>query len=172
MRESNQALFNTGSVLAVDDAMLEELKRRARTALHRRYRLCLHHTPDDPVQEMIVVHCRENYSRPHFHRSASSCLVLDGELSVFLFDDDGQVTQRVDLGPRGSGKPFTFWIGPDVWHMPVCQTPQLVFYETMTGPFRRDDVNVWAPWSPAEDDPAAIEAYLQCLGIDRAHVST
>lgn len=166
MRESNQALFNTDSVLAVDEAMLEELKLRALTAPHRRYRLCLHHTPDDAVQEMIVVHCRDNYSRPHHHNTASSCLVLEGELSVFLFDGDGQVTQRVDLGPRGSGKPFTLWIGAGVWHMPVCQTPQLVFYETMTGPFRRDDVNIWAPWSPPEDDPAAIEAYLRGFGVD------
>jgi len=168
MRESNQALFNTEDVLRVDEALIVELKRRALSAPSRRYRLCLHQSPDELVQEMIVVHCRDNYSRPHHHpTTASSMMILEGELAVFLFDDAGRVTERVDMGPRESGKPFTLRLAPQVWHMPVCRSSQLVFYETMTGPFRRDAINAWAPWSPAEDDEAGIAAYLAGLGIAR-----
>jgi cupin fold WbuC family metalloprotein len=165
MRESNQALFNTDEVLVVDQTLITHLKERALKAPQRRFRLCLHHSSDEPVQEMIVVHCRENYSRPHYHRAPSSCMILEGELTVVLFDDAGHVTQRIEMGARESGKPFTIRIGPDCWHMPVCTSKQLVFYETMTGPFERDTVNVWAPWSPAEDDPEAIAAYLRSLGF-------
>ena len=168
MRESDQAFFNTDDVLQVDDAMIATLKERALTAPHKRFRLCLHQSPDEQVQEMIVVHCRDNYSRPHHHPdTASSMMILEGELSVFLFDDDGNVTGKLELGPRESGKPFTLRVEAGVWHMPVCRTEQLVFYETMTGPFRRDAVNAWAPWSPAEDDAVGIETYLAGLGISR-----
>jgi len=167
MRESNQALFNTDAVLTVDEEMIAHLKERALTAPHRRFRLCLHESEEEQVQEMLVVHCRENYSRPHYHHAASTCVILDGALTVFLFDAAGNVTETVELAARGSGKPFTLRLGPNVWHMPVCRTPQLVFYETMTGPFRRDEVNVWAPWSPAEDDAEGIERYLGKFGIER-----
>jgi glucose-6-phosphate isomerase len=166
MRESNQALFNTDDVIVVDQAMIDYLKQRALDAPTRRFRLCLHQSPDELVQEMIVVHCRDNYSRPHHHPdTASSLTILEGDLTVLLFDERGEVTRTLELGARGSGKPFTLRLAANVWHMPVCRSPQLVFYETMTGPFRRDAINAWAPWSPAEDDEAGIAAYLAGLGI-------
>jgi glucose-6-phosphate isomerase len=114
---------------------------------------------------MIVVHCRDNYSRPHKHAVPTSCLVLKGELTVVLFDDAGRETRRIELA-ADAARPFALRIGPDVWHMPVCRTEQVVFYETLTGPFERDRVNVWAPWSPPEDDREAIARYLRSLGFD------
>jgi len=47
----------------------------------------------------------------------------------------------------------------------VCRTEQLVFYETLEGPFERESMNEWAPWSPAEDDPEAIAKYLRSFGF-------
>ena len=165
MRESDVALFNTDDVLSVDDALVERLKQRARTSPSRRFRLCLHRSADEAVQEMIVVHCRENYSRPHRHSVASSMLVLEGELTVVVFDDAGNVSRRIDMGPRASRKPFTLRVGANIWHMPVCRTEQLVFYETLEGPFERERMNDWASWSPGEDDPKAIAKYLRSLGF-------
>jgi cupin fold WbuC family metalloprotein len=162
MRENEHAFLNDQSVLAVDTELVEELKRRAWTAPHRRFRLCLHHSPADAVQEMIVVHCRENYSRPHRHPGlASTCLILEGTMDLYLFEDDGSIREVLHLGAPASGRPFTVRVGPDEWHMPVCTTPQLVFFETMQGPFDRDAVNEWAPWSPGEDDAQGIREYLQ-----------
>lgn len=165
MRDSDQALFHDGELLVVDEQMIALLKRRALGAPHRRFRLCLHQSQDEAVQEMLVVHCRDNYSRPHAHPIPSSMLVLEGALTVFTFTDDGAVDRRIELGPRGSGKPFCLRLEAGVWHMPVCRTPQLVFYETMAGPFRRDAVNLWAPWSPDEDDADGITAYLAGLRV-------
>lgn len=165
MRDSDQALFNDGEVLVVDEELIAELKRRAVAAPHRRFRLCLHQSQEEAVQEMLVVHCRGNYSRPHAHPIPSSMLVLEGALTVYTFADDGAVLRRIELAARGSGKPCVLRLEAGVWHMPVCRTPQIVFFETMAGPFRRDDINRWAPWSPAEDDTAGIPRYLAAFGV-------
>jgi len=165
MRESKDALFNTDDVLLVDAKLIAGIKRRALHSATHRFRLCLHRTPEDAVQEMIVVHCRDNYSRPHCHRIATSMMIVEGEATVLLFDDEGNVTRRIEMGPRESGRPFTLTLAPSLWHMPVCRSEQLVFYETQQGPFVRDRLNLWAPWSPAEDDPRAIAAYLRRLGV-------
>jgi cupin fold WbuC family metalloprotein len=165
MRETKRALFNTATVMPVDDRLIEDLKARARAASSRRFRLCLHASPDDPTQEMVVVHCRDNYSRPHAHDSPLTLLVIEGEMRVLLFDDTGTVTRTVDLAPFGGGKPFALHLTPAQWYMPVCTTQQVVFYETKRGPFDRDTTNRWATWSPAEDDEAGIAAYRRTLGI-------
>ena len=73
--------------------------------------------------------------------------------------------RRVELGHKDSGKPFMLTVGAHVWHMPVCTSAQIVFYETQAGPFERDRVNVWAAWSPREDDAGAIARYLKSLGF-------
>jgi glucose-6-phosphate isomerase len=165
MRETDQALFNDEDVLVVDAALIEKLKARATRSPSRRFRLCLHRSREDAVQEMIVVHCRDNYSRPHAHHVASSMTILEGEVTVVFFDDRGNEIRRVAMGAKDSGKPFALNVGAGVWHMPVCTTAQLVFYETQAGPFERERVNLWAAWSPAEDDPRAIARYLKALGF-------
>jgi cupin fold WbuC family metalloprotein len=91
--------------------------------------------------------------------------MLEGELSVYLFDANGNVTGVVDLTAPGTGKAFSLRLAAQCWHMPVCRSEQAVFYETMTGPFSREAMNAWAPWSPDEDDEAGIAAYKRVLGI-------
>ena len=82
-----------------------------------------------------------------------------------FFDGEGRETRRVELGTKESGKPFSLTVGAHVWHMPVCTSVQLVFHETQAGPFERERVNLWAAWSPREDDPSSIARYLKSLGF-------
>ena len=68
-------------------------------------------------------------------------MILEWKLTVLLFDDTGAVTRRIELAAPGAGLLFVLRLDPNVWHMPVCRSELLVFYETMTGPFRRDAVD-------------------------------
>jgi len=166
VRETPQALFNDDELVVVDQLLIERLKQGARQAPTRRFRLCLHQSTADLVQEMIIVHCRDNYSRPHQHPdTATSLLVVEGAIAFFLFDADGRVTETIHLGPPGGRSPCALRLAAKRWHMPVCTSDVVVFYETMTGPFQRETINVWAPWSPEEHDAAGIAAYRQQLGI-------
>jgi cupin fold WbuC family metalloprotein len=166
MQEAPQAMFNTAEVLAVGDALVEDLKSRALASTTRRYRLCLHHSPEDALQEMLIVHCRGNYSRPHRHPgAASTMLMVAGEMSCILFDDVGRITERIDLSPPQSGRPFLLRVAAGRWHMPLCRSEQAVFLETMIGPFDRETGNQWAPWSPAENEHEAIANFLGTFGV-------
>lgn len=135
MREAEGAIFNTDPVLAVGRETIEMLKERARRSPTLRYRFCLHHSTADPIQEMIVVHCRDNDSRPHAHPAASvSYTMIEGEMTVVLFDPDGNETDRIELAAPGHGRNVCLRLAPGIMYMPVCRSETAVFHETLSSP--------------------------------------
>ena len=138
---------------------------RAQRAPRGRYRLCLHASTEDRVQEMVVATTAASYGRPHCHPDGPASLyVIEGELAFFVFDAAGRVQRKVELGARGGGRPFCVRVAPGVWHMDLVRSGAAVFLETMAGPFVKDRSNLYAPWAPAEGDAAAVRAFLQSLG--------
>ena len=164
MRETESALFNDSDLIEVRADMIEMLKRRARTSPTRRFRLCLHHSPSDPTQEMIIVHCRDTYSRPHRHPGRSmSYHIIEGEMTVYLFDDRGRVTGRIETGPLGSGKTCHFRLSSGGWYMPVTRTETVVFSEVLTGSNVGGEATTYAPWAPEPENADAVAAFLASL---------
>ena len=167
MRELKEAMFNTERAVAVDQAMIEDLKARAAGAPRHRFRLCLHHAPEDAVQEMIIAQLRASYCRPHCHPDTSTSVqLLEGDLTVMLFDNEGHVTERIDLGPRDTGKCFCLRLEPGCWHMDVPRSEVSVTYETMAGPFVKGRSNVFAEWAPDDIDTEAVAAFLESIGLE------
>ncbi len=159
-----EAIFNKDEVITVSAETVEDLKRRALQASRGRFRLCLHRSHDDAIQEMVIACRRGTYLRPHRSRSGrdKSYHVVDGELAFFLFDDDGHVSRRIDLGSPGSSKPFHVRYAAGVWHMPVVLSEAVVYFEFNAGPYHEGIDPEYAPWSLTEDDDRAAE-YLSML---------
>jgi glucose-6-phosphate isomerase len=161
-----EAEFNTEPIREVDAATIDALKRRTDESPRGRYRLCLHRDTDHPVQEMVIVCDRGTYFRPHRHPQikGESLHMIEGELTVFFFDDSGKVIRTVELGAPGAGKTFYYRQDGNLWHLHVPRTDRVVFHETRTGPFNRDADNEYAPWSPEESDTTAVHAFLTKIG--------
>ena len=164
LREESGALFNTAALVQVDAGTVEMLKARATAAAKRRFRLCLHNSTQDPVQEMVVVHCGGMYSRPHRHPGrCMSFQMIEGEQLVYLFDESGGVTDVIEMGGAGSGKTFCFRLQAGRWYMPVTQSEYVVFHETLAGPNRNGEGTEYARWSPVEEDHEGIRAFLDSM---------
>lgn len=161
----SEALLNRDSIVAVGPSTVEDLVRRAESAPKRRFRLCLHRSPSDRVNEMVTVLCKDTYVRPHRHPEGKteSYHVLQGQLTVLLFDDRGNVTQRVDLAEPGRGKPSLFRLAKPVWHMPVVRTEHLVMHEVFQGPFDKESDVEYSSWSPDELDEPAARGFLDAV---------
>jgi glucose-6-phosphate isomerase len=115
---------------------------------------------------MVLVLCGRSYLRPHRHpaNKNESYHVLEGELAVYLFDDEGQVTRTIELGAAHTGRPFLYRLCAPLWHMPVPHSPVVVYHEVMTGPFDKDRDVEYASWSPEEGNEKAVEAFLRTCG--------
>ena len=126
------------------------LESRAAKTSRRRIRICTHLDSGDLLHEMLIVHTRETYVRPHKHLSkCESFHVITGEVDVVLFEEDGTVCQAISMGEHASGKRFYYRLNEPRYHTLLIRSEVLVFHEITTGPFRREDT-VFAPWAPEE----------------------
>jgi cupin fold WbuC family metalloprotein len=159
---SDEVFIATGGVVQVRDADVALIVRKGTTNARKRARLCAHPGPDDKLHEMLIVLDRGTYIRPHRHGGKSESFhVIEGELDVVLFHDDGTVRDVVRMGPYGSGRAFYYRLMEPCYHAVLINTPHVLFHETTNGPFDRAEVD-FAPWSPAEGDPA-VPAFVEKL---------
>ncbi|HVZ23104.1 MAG TPA: WbuC family cupin fold metalloprotein [Vicinamibacterales bacterium] len=158
--ESAEVLYATDRIVTVDRAAVEELKRAASRNPRGRIRLCAHPDVDDRLHEMLIVHNRQAYVRPHKHLGKSESFhVIEGDVDVVIFDDDGAVADVIPMGAYGSGRAFFYRIATPIYHTLLIRSDVLVFHEATNGPFDRADT-MFAPWAPEDSHPQEVQVFL------------
>jgi cupin fold WbuC family metalloprotein len=170
---STEAEFNAEDIVEVGQGTVARLIRKAAESPRLRYRLCLHHSLDRLVHEMIIVANRSTYIRPHRHPPGKdeSYYIIQGELAVFIFDAVGNVTRVLEMGEYSTGKTALYRLSASIWHLPVPRSEWVVYHEVFTGPFQKERDVEYAPWSPPETDTAAVAHYMTGLLALRAGLS-
>ena len=135
----NNVLINSAEVFILKNEIIEKLKKIAIKHPLKRARLCLHENLENKVHEMIIVAHKDGKIEPHKHPSSKpeSYHVLEGELKVSIFDDDGSVKQTYFL--KEDSHPKMYRIKGNVWHQPVPVTDWVVYHEVATGPFIKEE---------------------------------
>jgi cupin fold WbuC family metalloprotein len=155
--------FPGQDIIAIHPRQLADLKTAAAAAPLRRARLCLHQSHHDAVQEMVIAFCRDTYNRPHRHRDKSESFhVIEGQVAVVFFDDEGNVTHRIHLGPPTEGGPFLYRLCSNRWHAVIPLTDFVILHETTAGPFDPNHTE-FAPWSPDGRKREEVLAFLSRL---------
>jgi cupin fold WbuC family metalloprotein len=160
---NKEVLYVTEEIAQISASDIEWLKRKALANDRRRIRLCFHKNVDDAIHEMLIVHTKDTYVRPHKHLNKSeSFYVIEGSADMVIFDEEGGVTQAIPLGEYSSGRKFYYRMASAFYHTLVIHSDFLVFLETTKGPFVRSDT-VFASWAPQESDTAGCQKYKQKL---------
>jgi cupin fold WbuC family metalloprotein len=162
-RRESAEVFYAEPGAAVDAEQIAELKRAASQNPRKRVRLCAHDDTAAAVHEMLIVHERGTYVRPHKHLDkAESMHVIEGLVDVVVFDESGDVARVIPMGDYQSGRAFYNRLGPATYHTLVIRSDVLVFHETIEGPFERRSA-VFASWAPEDGDAKAVDTYLSEL---------
>lgn len=156
-------IYNSNEVLELSKNDLSVLRELSENAELRRSRICLHMSEEDSVQEMVVGLCRDSYIRPHRHIGKSeSYHIIEGELTVILFDESGQVTNRIEMSATDARLNLIYRLSKETWHTVIPRTEYVVFHEVTNGPFIRSDTQ-YAGWAPHESESDAIVLFLEEL---------
>ena len=160
---NEEVFFTTETITCVGSAEIDFLKERARGNRRQRARLCAHRGADEVVHEMLIVHARDCYVRPHKHRQKSESFhVIEGELQVVIFDDAGQVVRVIRMGEFGSGGVFYYRLDEGLFHTVIPVSNWVVFHETTKGPFDRAET-IFAEWAPTDEQLEEQQVFLQQL---------
>ncbi len=165
--ESPEVFYSGEPVTVVTPGLIARLKAQAWSTPRKRSRLCVHESVSAAVHEMIIVHHRDVYVRPHRHtRKSESFHCIEGDVRIVLFDDCGNIERLIDVDGSAGG-PFFVRIPPAVFHTLLIRSEWLVFHETTAGPFDGAQLET-APWSPLDTDVAGIAAFRARLDCGAA----
>ncbi len=160
---SEEVLFGDDRVIKVSRADMESLKERARHNPRKRIRLCAHKDVEDKLHEMLIVHTKDTYVRPHKHLTKSESFhVIEGSVDVVIFDEAGGIVEVIQMGDYSSGRRFYYRISEPCYHTLLISSDFLVFHETVNGPFRKADT-VFPSWAPDENDAATQKQFIERL---------
>ena len=117
---------------------------------------------------MFIALSKQTYIQPHRHRQKSESFhVVDGEVDVVLFEDDGAIHEVVRLGPFGSGRAAFYRLDSPRYHTLVIKSEFLLVHEVTNGPFDRR-LTEYAPFAPGEENVEVINDYGRRLALQLA----
>lgn len=162
-RLNDEVLYTTDEVVQLDSGDIRELKRKAKVNSRRRIRICVHRDVSELIHEMLIIHEKTCYVKPHKHiNKTESFHIIDGLVDIILFNEDGSIKLIIPMGDYKSGRKFFYRLPPSIYHTLLIQSDVLVFHEITNGPFRPQDT-VWAPWAPFEHQIHEVEEYRKLL---------
>jgi cupin fold WbuC family metalloprotein len=154
-----EAFRECDAIVEIGPDWLVRLKRAALDSPLGRSRVCVHVDDAATVQEMILAMRQDVLFRPHRHlKKTESFHMIEGALDIVVFDLDGTPTRAIQLSTIGSGKPFYYRLNESLFHAVLPRTPLVVFHETTTGPFAKNDAQ-FTDWAP--QDPTRLRAFLE-----------
>ncbi|MBL4759659.1 MAG: WbuC family cupin fold metalloprotein [Mariprofundaceae bacterium] len=164
---TGEAAFSFENILALTPEHINDIKRRAKESPRQRYRLCMHHSLDDQIQEMVIAGTNDTYMPPHRHPKgkSESYHMIEGTMTVYFFNDEGEVIHTLEIGDANSGKPCLYRLSSNEWHMPVPNSEWVVYHECYVGPFDREHDMELASWAPHEKDYDGVQVFLNKLSL-------
>ena len=143
-------------------ADLQALSFKARKSDRLRTNMNIHETPDAEVQRFFLAFEPDTYIRPHRHPETHKWelfIVLEGELELLLFNDAGEITERVSLSAADTR---VVEIPPNTWHSYVCLQSGTLALEVKQGGYLPTAEQDFLAVSPAENTPG-VSAYFEWL---------
>ena len=148
----------------IDKQLLDETTARAKLSPRLRMNYNFHQDLDEPINRLLNALEPDTYLRPHRHCNPDKVeifFLLRGKLVVFLFDDEGQITDIIPMDPlKGC---YGGEITAGIWHGLLVLESGTVVYEIKEGPFAPLTPENFAPWSPPPEDTNAVNDYMRKL---------
>ena len=152
-----------GKVVQFGEEEIAFLKEMASNSDRKRARICAHKTDKDSLHEMLIVMASSSYVKPHRHIGKSESFhIIEGEVDVVIFNEEGVIKEVVQLGAKGTGKNLFYRLSNSEFHTILVRSEFLVLHEVTDGPFERDKT-VWACFAPDEGETLETINYIKKL---------
>lgn len=139
------------------------IKKVALETPRLRARICAHLTGEDLLHEMLIAISCKSYIHPHRHVIKSESFhVVEGIVDIIVLDEWGEISEIVELGPPGSGRPFYYRMSESKFHTLRIHSNILVVHEVTNGPLEANGT-VMAEFAPNEANKTEVAIYEKLL---------
>jgi len=159
IHKSPEVFSKEGTIATIGAEDVEMLRKAVGRVAKRRVRINMHPSTDDLLHEMIIAITPSSYICPHKHPGKSEAFhIIEGEVDVVVFDDDGEIMRVISLAAKGGRHPFYYRMSAAYFHALIVRSDLLVIHEITNGPYRPRDT-VYASFAPDELDAPAAKAF-------------
>ncbi len=159
VQTSPEVFLAEGPISSIGQGELNTLKAAAKASVKRRARINAHPDAEDALHEMIIAIDAASYIRPHKHPGKSEAFhIIEGEVDIIVFGDDGAIERIVPLGPPGGRRSFYYRMSAPLFHTLIIRSDILIVHEITNGPFH-PQATVFADFAPDEREPEKAAAY-------------
>ena len=162
MREIIQ---NKKKIVTYNKNIISKIKKLADISKKKRSRVIIHLDRNSKVNEMLICLKKDSYIQPHIHPTCKteSYHVIEGEMSVYIFNQKGKVSKIVNMGDYKKGSIFYYRMNKGTFHMPVATSKYCIYHEVFAGPFKKKRDVKYSEWSPDENDKLNVDEYFKNL---------
>ncbi|MBF0409938.1 MAG: cupin fold metalloprotein, WbuC family [Candidatus Riflebacteria bacterium] len=147
-------------VVFLTKEIINELKKIAFRE-KRNIRISMHQSQKSELHNMIILHHKNTYVRPHKHLlKAEAYHLIEGSQIVFVFNEEGQVLRRLDVSIEGN---LLYRFEKNYYHFSVPTSDYVIFHESRIGPFIPGGDSFFAPWAPEVEDTLSVNSYIDNL---------
>jgi len=142
----------------LDSPLFERLRTEAQASPRRRAHYRLHAEDGDPIQRLCMAVEPGSYIRPHRHPEPGKfelLIALSGRIALLIFDAEGRIESRTELAADGAVSAAELPAG--AWHTLAALEPGSALLEVKPGPYVAAADKDFAPWAPAEGEPAVAQ---------------
>lgn len=160
--KSEEILYPVNSdIVTICQNEVKQLIENSKHTARKRMRFCSHKNPADGLHEMIIVHEKDSYVRPHKHLERSESFhIIQGRADIVIYDDTGIIREVIQMGDFHSGYDFYYRLNENLFHTMIIYSEHLVFQETTLGPFDPAS-SLFAPWSPTPNEDEKVEIFMK-----------
>lgn len=154
-------------VQLITNELMKSVTEQAMQSPRLRMNHNFHSGPEETVHRFLNALIQGTYVRPHRHifpPKSETLILLEGELDLITFEEDGAISSRCRLnGTSGTRGIRGADVAPGIWHTVLVVSKHAVCFEIKPGPWGGNNSDKdFAPWSPMETDPSA-SSYLASL---------
>ena len=151
------SFFCTINPVLVDEKIISELKEVSKFHNNANVRICLHSSPDAEQHDMIILEKKDSYYRPHKHNQVGETFhMIEGEMGVFSFDDNGNVYDSVFLK-----RSYVYRIAKGSYHAILPISDYVIYHENRKGPFLGNNDSIFPAWSPSKENMNEIKSFIK-----------
>lgn len=126
--------FSQKQQVSISRDMITELKIISKEKGRVNARFCLHRSPAENLQDMVILEYKDNKCRiPHKHSDSFEAIhLIEGEILTLIFDDDGKLIDRRCLKKEGD---FIYRNAINRYHLYFPVTEFAIYREIRDGKF-------------------------------------